>query len=143
MKKNALTFHSADISIPLKERTRLKNWLQNLAKAHGYAVQELRYIFCSDDFLLEINRSSLDHDYYTDIITFDLRENTKSKKIVGEIYISVDRVRENASDFGVSFSTEMRRVLAHGILHLVGFKDKSPEQEAEMRREEDKALNTF
>lgn len=142
MKKNALTFHSADISIPLKERTRLKNWLQNLAKAHGYAVQELRYIFCSDDFLLEINRSSLDHDYYTDIITFDLRENTKSKKIVGEIYISVDRVRENASDFGVSFSTEMRRVLAHGILHL-GFKDKSPEQEAEMRREEDKALNTF
>lgn len=143
MKKNPLTFHSADIPIPIKERARTKNWLQNLAKNHGYSVAELRYIFSSDDFLLEINRSSLGHDYYTDIITFDLRENAKSKKIVGEIYISVDRVRENASGFGVSFSAEMRRVLAHGILHLVGFKDKSPEQEAEMRRQEDKALNTF
>jgi len=143
MKKNPLTFHSADVSIPLKERTRIKSWLQSLAKTHGYSVAELRYIFCSDDFLLEINRSSLDHDYYTDIITFDLRENMKSKKIVGEIYISVDRVRENASDFGVSLASEMKRVLAHGILHLVGFKDKSPSQEAEMRREEDKALNAF
>lgn len=141
--KNPVTFHSADVSIPLRERGRIKDWLLKTAAVYGYGISEIRYIFCSDDFLLEINRATLNHDYYTDIITFDLREDFSRREILAEIYISVDRVRENAHDFSVSFAGEMRRVLVHGILHLVGLQDKTPEQEQEMRREEDKALSTF
>jgi len=141
--KRTITFHSADIPIPLKERERFRNWLLVIAAEHGYSVQELRYVFCSDDFLLDINRSALKHDYYTDIITFDLRDDFSAKVIVAEIYISVDRVRENAGIYGVSFSREMQRVMAHGVLHLVGFKDKSDSEEKEMRRQEEAALILF
>lgn len=141
--KRTITFHSADTPIPLKERERFRNWLLTIAEKHGYSVQELRYIFCSDEFLLDINRSALNHDYYTDIITFDLREDFSINAIIAEIYISVDRVRENAGTYGVSFSSEMQRVMAHGILHLVGFKDKSKKEEQEMRRQEEAALILF
>ena len=100
------------------------------------------YIFCSDDYLLEINRNTLNHDYYTDIITFDL---TPSKKgpIQSEIYISIDRVRDNAHTHGSSFNRELHRVIFHGLLHLLGYKDKTPKDEKIMRMMEDQFIALY
>ena len=99
---------------------------------------DLNYIFCSDDYLLEINKQYLDHDYYTDIITFDNSE--EEGKIEGDIYVSVDRVKENAIEFGANFETELRRVLIHGLLHLMNYTDTSEELKAQMRAKEDECL---
>lgn len=109
-----------------------------LGHTHGFRVADIQYIFCSDEYLLEINRSFLQHDYFTDIITFDLSE--KKAELCSEIYISIPRVKDNARSFGVSFQNELHRVMAHGILHLCGFKDKTAKQEKEMRNAEDEAL---
>jgi probable rRNA maturation factor len=122
----------------LRDRTRLKEFLLSLFKQEGKRLAEMQYIFCSDDYLLEINRQYLDHDFYTDIITFDLSE--KGQSINAEIYISVDRVRENAREYGSSVKKELHRVIFHGALHLCGYKDKTPAQVKEMRKMEDKYL---
>lgn len=105
---------------------------------HGKRVGEVAYIFCSDEKILEVNRQYLNHDYYTDIITFDY---TEGDVISGDIFISVDTVRSNADEFGVSFEKELNRIIIHGILHLCGFKDKQPDDKAEMTRQEDSALS--
>ena len=105
---------------------------------YGFAVDEVQYIFCTDEYLLEINRSFLQHDYFTDIITFDLSE--KKGDLCSEIYISIPRVKENARSYGASFYGELHRVMAHGILHLCGLKDKTQKQAAEMRKAEEAAL---
>ncbi len=141
--KEHIRFFSADKAIPLKNRNELKAGLHKLASNYGYSVFSLRYIFCSDDFLLEINKQSLQHDYYTDIITFDMRSDFSVKHIDAEIYISVDRVKENARSYGVSFKQELYRVMAHGILHLVGLNDKTKKEAEQMRLAEDKALEVL
>lgn len=128
-------------SIDLPNRTRLKQFLGSLFKKEGKALGELQYIFCSDDYLLEINRQYLNHDFYTDIITFDLSE--KSHPINAEIYISVDRVRENAKEYDSSLKKELHRVIFHGALHLCGYKDKTPQQKKLMRQKEDKYLGLW
>ena len=109
-----------------------------MAGERRFTVGDIQYIFCSDEFLLDINRNFLQHDDFTDIITFDLGE--KKGDLCSEIYISIPRVKENAKSFGVSFYQELHRVMAHGILHLCGLKDKTPKQEKEMRKAEDGAL---
>ncbi|WP_114790290.1 rRNA maturation RNase YbeY [Niabella yanshanensis] len=130
-------------AIVLRERRKLKQFIADrLSKEGGKEGSEINFIFCSDDELLEINRNHLDHDYYTDIITFDLSEKG-SKILVSDIYISVDRVRDNATTEGVATATELQRVIFHGLLHLIGYKDKSAAQEKEMRSMEEKWMADF
>jgi rRNA maturation RNase YbeY len=136
--KYPIAFHSADISFSLKERKALRRWLGDTAAIYGYSVSDLQYIFCSDDYLLQINQNFLNHDDYTDIITFDLGE--KKGEICGEIYISIPRVKENGKAFGSGFRDELHRVMVHGVLHLCGLKDKTQKQEKEMRNAENEAL---
>ena len=127
--------------ISLAERTRLKQFIILLFKREKAPLAEIQYIFCSDQYLLAINRQFLQHDYYTDIITFDLSE--PGQPINAEIYISVDRVRENAREFNSSVKKELHRVLFHGALHLVGYSDKGREAEIRMRKMEEKYLTRY
>jgi len=127
--------------IDLRDRNRLKKFLISLFKKEGKVLGELYYIFCSDSYLLEINRQFLSHDYYTDIITFDLSE--RSQPINAEIYISVDRVRDNARVYKSSLKKELHRVIFHGALHLCGYKDKRPQDEKLMRKMEEKYLGLW
>jgi len=127
--------------IDLRDRTRLKKFLASLFKKEGKMLSELQYIFCNDDYLLDINRQYLNHDYYTDIITFDLSEENQATN--AEIYISVDRVRENARDYKSSLKRELHRVIFHGALHLCGYKDKKNKDEKIMRQMEDKYLKLW
>jgi probable rRNA maturation factor len=124
--------------ITLKDRRGVKSNLIILFKKERKTLSDLSYIFCSDERLLEINRQFLQHDFYTDIITFPLSE--PNQPITAEIYISVDRIRENARDFGVSMKNELLRVIFHGALHLCGHGDKTPKEKAKMRQLEDKYL---
>jgi rRNA maturation RNase YbeY len=127
--------------ISLKDRQILKSTLTALFKKEGKKLAELRYIFVSDERLLEINREFLRHDFYTDIITFPL--SVPRQPIVGEIYISVDRVKENARDFGSTIKKELHRVILHGALHLCGYGDKTPREEKKMRQMEEKYLHLY
>ncbi len=128
-------------SIGLRERARLKKFLISLFKKEGKKLAGLQYIFCSDKYLLEMNQQYLQHDYYTDIITFDLSD--KNQPINAEIYISVDRVRDNARQFNSSIKQELHRVIFHGALHLCGYKDKTVGESKEMRNKEEKYLGLF
>jgi len=112
-------------------------WLSKIVEQHKSSLGELNLVFCSDEYLLEMNREHLQHDYYTDIITFDY---CVGSFISGDLFISVDRVKENAADQNEMFHVELCRVVAHGVLHLIGFKDKSEVDEEEMRRQEGLAL---
>ena len=115
-----------------------KNWLINLIKNEQKKVGEINYIFCDDEYLLKVNRDFLQHDYYTDIITFDY---VKGKTIAGDIFVSLPRISENAETHSKDFNLELHRVLAHGIRHLCGYKDKTEEEIKEMRNKEDYYLN--
>jgi probable rRNA maturation factor len=125
----------------LKDRTSLKTFLPTVFRQHKKQLSNLTYIFCSDDYLLAINKAHLQHNFYTDIITFNLSETPK--QIIGEIYISTDRVRENAASLGVSIKEELHRVIFHGALHLCGYKDKSARHLKEMRAAEDRYLKIY
>lgn len=114
------------------------SWFEDVCKNEGKILSDISLIFCSDEYLLEVNRQHLDHDYYTDIITFDYCEGNE---ILGDLFISVDRVKENASEFNVLFDEELNRVMIHGVLHLCGYKDKTNEDELLMRKKEDEALS--
>jgi probable rRNA maturation factor len=138
-----ISFFEEDLKLFLKERRKVKTWLGEIAQKEGFEIQELNYIFCSDDFLLNINNDFLQHDDYTDIITFDMRENQKEPHIEGEIYISLERIKENAAEWQSALQEELRRVMVHGLLHLCGYKDKSPSQKKEMREKENQALSLF
>ncbi|MBS1663340.1 MAG: rRNA maturation RNase YbeY [Bacteroidetes bacterium] len=127
--------------VPLRERARLKDFLPELFKKEKKQFNELQYIFCSDDYLLKINKQYLNHDYYTDIITFDLSE--PGQPINAEIYISVDRVRDNARSFGTSLKKELHRVIFHGALHLCGYRDKTSQEEKIMRKMEEQYLSLY
>ena len=116
------------------------NWLAKLIDSEEMLIGQIDYIFCDDVFLLEINKKYLNHDTYTDIITFDY---TEGKSIAGDIFISVDRVKDNAMKFDVEFTEELHRVMAHGVLHLLGYGDKSDEEILVMRSKEEKAMKLF
>ena len=122
-------------------RTLAKEVLRDLFKKERKQLAGLTYIFCSDEYLLDINKQFLNHHYYTDIITFDLSED--KRQVTGEIYISIDRVRENAREFKTTFQKELLRVIFHGALHLCGFKDKTDKDQMLMRKAEDKYLHYF
>jgi probable rRNA maturation factor len=128
-------------SIGLSDRRSLKQFLGRLFKKEGQSLAELQYVFCSDHYLLIINHQYLGHDFYTDIITFPLSE--KHQPINAEIYISVDRVRENAHKYDSSLKKELHRVIFHGALHLCGYQDKQARQQQEMRRREDYYLKLY
>ena len=132
----AISF-SLETKYNLKSRTLIKKWLKQIIENKGYKLGTLSYILCDDDYLLEINKQYLQHEFYTDIITFDYVENGV---INGDIFISVDRVKENAASFGVSEREELRRVFAHGVLHLGGLKDATSEEATQMRKAENESL---
>lgn len=136
-----IRFFTEDITYNLPQKQATRQWLKQQAKLEGYDLGELNYIFCSDEYLLDVNRQHLDHDYYTDIITFDNSE--KEGKIDGDLFISIDRVTDNARQLNVPADTELRRVLAHGLLHLCGYGDKSEEEAKQMRRKEEEWLSAF
>jgi len=121
----------------LTDKERLSNWIERTISEEGYEVGDISYVFCDDDYLHKLNMEFLKHDTLTDIISFDY---CMGRQINGEIFISVDRVRENAEEFGVSFEQELYRVMIHGILHYCGYGDKTDEEERVMRKKEDGAL---
>ncbi len=120
--------------------TRVSSWITEIIQEEGKKEGEINYIFCDDEYLLQVNRDFLNHDYYTDIITFDY---VKGKIISGDIFVSLQRIQENAEELQFAMSFELYRVLAHGILHLCGYQDKTPEQQQLMREKEDYFLAKF
>ena len=137
----AIHFFSEEIRFTLKEKLNRKRWLKKVATNAGFKIKELNYVFCSDEYLYKMNREYLKHDTYTDIITFDNSE--KKDDIEGDIFVSIDRVRENAKTHNQEVETEMNRVLAHGMLHLMGYKDKTQEEVALMRLKEDESIKLY
>ncbi len=135
-----ISFQNQSISFKLKDKTRLKAWIKTVTEKEKHRLGDINYIFCSDDELLEINIQHLNHNTYTDIITFDY---TEGNKISSDIFISIDRVEENAKKFKVSFEEELHRVMIHGILHLCGYKDKSKADAELMRKKENASLKLF
>lgn len=136
----AINFSNNGIKFSLKEKTRLKNWIKKVIELQNKKTGEISYLFCDDEHILEVNQTYLNHDTYTDIITFDYVDGDV---ISGDILISVDRVGENAEKFGLSFEQELHRVMIHGVLHLLGNKDKTDSEAKSMRAKEDEALNVF
>ena len=138
-----ITFQNEEIKFTLKEKTRLKAWITAVIAKKKRKAGDLNFIFCPDAYLLKINRQYLDHDTYTDIITFDYSGENPELPVSGDIFISIERVRENAERYSKSFEDELRRVIIHGTLHLLGYKDKSKADKAEMTRQEDLALRQY
>jgi probable rRNA maturation factor len=138
--KPKVCFFCQNVKISLVGRSSLKKYIQSIFKKEDKKLDRLNIIFCTNKALLEINRKYLKHDFYTDIITFDLSE---TKAVQAEIYISIDQVRENAQDLCVSFRSELHRVIFHGALHLCGYKDKNKREKDKMRQKEDFYLNKY
>jgi probable rRNA maturation factor len=138
--KRMIKFINHDRKFNFTHKTKLKEFIEKLFKREDKVAGEIQYIFCSDDYLLQINRKFLQHDFYTDIITFDLEGE---KEVNAEIYISLDRVKENASEFKVSLRHEVLRVIFHGALHLCGYSDKTKSEITLMRERESRYLRLF
>lgn len=130
-----INFFTEDITYTLKNKTIIKKWIENTIVEEGYRLEELNFILCSDEYLLRINQDFLRHDDYTDVITFDNSEELKT--IVGDIFISLDRIKENALSFKSTTVNELCRVIIHGTLHLLGYKDKTKATKTEMTAKED------
>jgi len=135
-----IRYHSDDCNLPGIDQNVVTDWINRVAAFHGKKTGEINYIFCSDARILEVNNQYLQHDYFTDIITFDYSEQ---KTISGDIYIGIDTVASNAEMMGVTYEKELNRVIIHGVLHLCGFKDKTSETEKIMHQKEDEALELF
>ena len=133
-----IQYIAEEIELPTLEKRNINRWIKETAADYGKKVGEIAYIFCSDAHILEVNKQYLNHDYYTDIITFDY---TESNIISGDIFISIDTVKSNAEEFSQSFTAELQRIMIHGILHLCGQDDKTPELRLEMTRKENVALS--
>jgi rRNA maturation RNase YbeY len=129
-----------ETSFELKSESLLEYWIDNVVSEEDYCIGEINYIFCDDEYLHKLNVEFLQHDTLTDIISFD---NTLGNLISGDIYISIERVTDNAKDFNVSFLDELHRVMIHGVLHYMGYKDKSEEEKIKMRNAENMALSRF
>jgi rRNA maturation RNase YbeY len=136
-----ISFNKADKNITLVNRVALRAFIEKQMKREGLTIECLQYVFCSDNYLLEINKKFLNHDYYTDIISFDLSETRG--QLIGDIYISVDRVKDNAKTLKNSQGNELLRVIFHGALHFCGYKDKKPAEAKLMRSMEDKWLRAY
>ncbi len=136
-------FYEQGVRSKLKDKRKLSAFLDELTIKHRRKTKhtDLTYVFCTDDYLLSINKEFLDHDTYTDIVTFDLSES--AEELTGEIYISTDRIAENAEKFSTSYNDELHRVIFHGALHLCGFGDKTAEQKKKMRSMEDNCLKKY
>lgn len=132
-----IQYHANDIEMPMLNTTLMSRWLKQLAAFHQRKLGDINYIFCSDKKILEVNIEYLGHDYYTDIITFDYDEG---QRVSGDLFISLETVASNAEMLGLAYEEELMRVMAHGVLHLCGFKDKSEEDAANMRLREQEAL---
>lgn len=141
MKISPIQFHFQFKPFHFKDRNRLKDFIVQMARKESHLLAEINYIFCSDEYLLELNQSYLNHNTLTDIITFPFSQ--PSEPIVSDIYISVERVRENALAFNTPFARELHRVIFHGILHLCGYKDKTKEQAQQMRTKEETYLDKY
>jgi probable rRNA maturation factor len=137
----SVNFHQL-CKVNLQNRKALKAFIPQIFKKEGKPLETLTYIFCSDEYLLEVNKNFLQHDFYTDIISFDLSES-KSSPTIGEIYISVDRVKENAITHQTTFEQELHRVIFHGALHLCGYKDKTKKDSLLMRDKEEDCLSMY
>jgi len=136
-----ISFNKADANATLANRVALKSFIEKKVKKEGYSIDSLTYVFCSDKYLLKINKDFLSHDYYTDIISFDLSD--VPRQLIGEVYISVDRVKDNAKTHGTSLKEELHRVIFHGALHFCGYKDKKPSDAKKMREMEDRWLAAY
>ena len=132
-----ITYNTENVRFPNIKRRETTAWIRKVAASYGKKVGEVGYLFCDDEHILEVNRQYLGHDYYTDIITFDY---STPSTLNGDIFISLDTVRSNAEMVGVSFEQELLRILIHGILHLTGQGDKTPETKAQMTEKENRAL---
>ena len=139
MKK--VSFHYADKDLKISEKNKIRDFIEYIFIHENKILKKLDYVFCSDNYLLRINNHFLNHNYYTDVITFNLSDSTE--EIIGEIYISIDRVSENAINFGVSVKKELLRVIFHGSLHLCGYKDKTKSEIIKIRKKEDKYIRDF
>lgn len=135
---NSISFFVEDVKFNLKNKTALRAWIKKIVESEGYQIDQINYIFCSDEYLLKINKEHLDHDYLTDIITFPLSD---SDTIEADIFISLDRVKENSGKLNLYFLDELHRVIIHGVLHLLGYGDKTSEEKSLMRKKEDLCLS--
>ncbi len=138
---NTIFFNNADKSTSLRSRTELKTFINKQCLKEGVHIETLQYVFCSDKFLLDINKRYLNHNFYTDIISFDLSD--QKGQLIGDVYISIDRVKENAKTEGNLYTHELLRVIFHGALHFCGYKDKKPAEAKLMRSMEDKWLKAY
>ena len=130
-----ITFFTEEIQYTLKQKTKIRSWIEATITNEGYQLEELNFILCSDEYLLRINQDFLSHDDYTDVITFDHSEELKT--IAGDIFISLERIKENAASFGSTILDELCRVMIHGTLHLLGYKDKTKAAKTLMTAKED------
>ncbi len=133
-----ISYQTIDVRKPGFKIREYNNWIKAVAQSHGKKIGDIAYIFCNDDKILEVNNQYLQHNYFTDIITFDYCEGNV---INGDIFISLDTVKSNAEELGIAFEDELNRILIHGILHLCGFKDKNHDDKKEMTAQEDAALS--
>jgi probable rRNA maturation factor len=140
-KKAKVHFFSHDIPTSLKNTAHLKHFIELIFKKERHSLDSINYIFCSDWVILEINKKYLNHDFYTDVITFDLSPNNKA--ISGEVYISIERIRDNAKQLGLSIKSELHRVLFHAALHLCGYNDKKKKDKEIMRKRENDLLAKY
>ena len=133
-----IQFYAEEIALPAIQQEQIRTWVKAVAISYGKKTGDISYIFCSDEKILEVNRQYLQHDYYTDIITFDY---TSGSKIAGDLFISLDTVRTNAEQFAASYEEELHRTIIHGILHLCGINDKGPGEREIMEAAENRALD--
>lgn len=136
-------FQTENIKLKLQNKTILKQWIRSVIEKKKRKSGEITFIFCSDEYLININKQYLHHDNYTDIITFDYSEEDSKQPISGDIIISIERVKENAAKYSKSFENELQRVIIHGVLHLLGYTDKSKKAKEEMTRQEDLCLKSL
>ena len=136
----AIIYQAEEIRPPSFPKRKTTAWIKQIASQLKKKIGNISYVFCSDEYILQINKQYLNHDYYTDIITFDYSENNT---ISGDIFISLDTVKSNAEQFNTNYDDELRRVIIHGILHLCGINDKSPKEQKVMTQEENAALMAF
>ena len=135
-----IQFIAEEVELPVLSKQKITRWIKETAGVYGKRTGEIAYIFCTDKRILEVNRQYLKHDFFTDIITFD---TSQGGFISGDIFISIETVESNAKEFKVSFEDELKRILIHGILHLCGQDDKTPELRLEMTRKENLALQMY
>jgi len=138
MSKLPIQFFSEEIDFKISHPELIQEWIKTIITNHNQTIENINYIFCTDEYLLQVNKEHLNHNYYTDIITFDLSD---TEKIEADLFISIDRIKDNAATQNISFETELNRVIIHGVLHLIGYNDKTDEQKRIMRKKEDSCLS--